>query len=83
MKALLTDLNIAKSLLAKKMNNNRSAQEFHSNLCIAIKKLEVGDQSVISDLWIWFTPTFDWDDFGRDVNLGEKIYQQLNNLHIH
>lgn len=80
MKTLLTDLNIAKSLLAKKMNNNCSTQKFHDNLSNAINKLEAGDMTAISDLWIWFAPTFEWDDLSRDVNLGEKIYQQLCKL---
>lgn len=81
MKNLIIDLKQAEKILIESAGSNSVATEFHTELVESITRLENGDKSVISDLWIWFTPTFEWDDFGRDVNLGEKIYQQLNKLH--
>ena len=43
-------------------------------------KLEKGDDSVLEDLWIWFAPTCQWDDFVGDVDLGERIYQKIIKL---
>ena len=57
-----------------------SAEEFHQDLIDRIIKLENGDDSVLEDLWIWFAPTCQWDDFVGDVNLGERIYQKIIKL---
>jgi len=57
-----------------------SAQEFHKDLKDRIAKLEKGDKSVIDDLWIWFAPTCQWDDFVGDVKLGDAIFTELNKI---
>lgn len=57
-----------------------SAEEFHQDLVDRIMKLEKGDDSVLEDLWIWFAPTCQWDDFVGDVDLGERIYQKIIKL---
>jgi hypothetical protein len=45
-----------------------------------ISKLESGEESVIEDLWIWFAPTCQWDDFVGNIDLGERIFQRLNRI---
>lgn len=57
-----------------------SAEEFHTDLVDRIKKLESGDESVIEELWIWFAPTCQWDDFVGNIDLGERIFQRLNKM---
>lgn len=57
-----------------------SAEEFHKDLLDSITKLENGDNSVIENLWVWFAPTCQWDDFVGDIDLGEKIFQKLDEI---
>jgi hypothetical protein len=57
-----------------------SAEEFHSDLKDRITRLEKGDNSVIEELWVWFAPTCQWDDFVGDVNLGNLIFEKLNEI---
>lgn len=40
-----------------------SAQEFHSALKESVNKLKAGDIEQLNNLWLWFAPTYDWDDF--------------------
>lgn len=85
MKNLLIDLKQAEKIVSEYSGGysgeHLSAEEFHKDLVDRINKLENGDMSVIEDLWIWFAPTCQWDDFVGDVELGEKIFRQLNRLH--
>ena len=57
-----------------------SAEEFRSDLRDRINRLEKGDRSVIEDLWIWFAPTCQWDDFVGDIKLGDIIFAKLNEI---
>ncbi|HTE27158.1 DUF6896 domain-containing protein [Flavitalea sp.] len=59
-----------------------SAQDFHAALAESIAKLTAGDIEQINNLWLWFAPTHDWDDFihqdGQD--LANNIFQLLTDL---
>ena len=82
--SLIADLNKAEKILSTRSGGYSgeylSAEEFHTDLVNRIKKLSDGDESVIEDLWIWFTPTCQWDDFVGNVELGERIFQRLNTI---
>lgn len=83
-KLLIIDLKKAEKILIDYSGGysgvHLSAEEFHKDLINNIVELENGNTNVIENLWIWFAPTCQWDDFVGDVKLGEKIFQQLNNL---
>ena len=82
--SLLSDLKKAEKILSGYSGGysgeHLSAKEFHTDLADRIKKLENGDENVIEDLWVWFAPTCQWDDFVGDIDLGEKIFQQLDKI---
>jgi hypothetical protein len=63
-------------------NHFFSAQEFHAALAESIAKLKAGDTDQLNDLWLWFAPTYDWDDFihqdGQD--LANEIFPLLTDL---
>ena len=84
MNSLISDLKQAEKILSEYSGGysgeHFSAEEFHKDLVDRISKLENGDQSVIEDLWVWFAPTCQWDDFVGDIDLGERIFQQLSNI---
>mgnify|MGYP001795342216 CR=1 FL=1 len=84
MNNLISDLKKAERILSEYSGGYSgeylSAEEFHRDLVDRIGKLENGDETVIEDLWIWFAPTGAWDDFVGDINLGERIFQQLDLL---
>ncbi|MGY6648086.1 hypothetical protein [Wenyingzhuangia sp. IMCC45574] len=84
MNSLLTDLHKAEQILSEYSGGyygkHTSAEEFHRDLVESIQKLSNGDTSVVYNLWLWFAPTCQWDDFVGDVVLGEKIFQQLDSL---
>lgn len=84
MNSLIADLKKAENILSEYSGGysgeHLSAEEFHTDLVDRIKKLENGDESVIEDLWIWFAPTCQWDDFVGDIDLGEKIFLRLNKI---
>jgi len=84
MNSLIADLKKAEKILSQYSGGysgeHLSAEEFHKDLVDRINKLENGDISVIEDLWIWFAPTCQWDDFVGNVDLGERIFQQLNKI---
>ena len=48
-----------------------SAQEYHRALAHSIAKFKSGDKEQLNNLWLWFAPTYDWDDFvhqhGQDL----------------
>ena len=82
--SLITDLEKAEKILSEYSGGysgeHSSAEEFHTDLVDRIKKLENGDETVIEDLWIWFAPTCQWDDFVGEIDLGERIFQRLNKI---
>ncbi len=84
MSSLITDLKKAEKILSEYSvgysGKHSSAEEFHTDLVDRIKKLENGDESVIEELWVWFAPTCQWDDFVGEIDLGERIFQQLNKI---
>ncbi len=84
MKALIRDLKRAEKIVSEYTGGysgeHLSAEEFHKDLVDRIEKLENGDKSVINDLWIWFAPTCQWDDFVGNADLGERIFQKLNKI---
>ncbi len=84
MDSLISDLKKAEKILSEYSGGysgeHLSAEEFHKDLVDRINKLENGDKSVIEDLWIWFAPTCQWDDFVGNIDLGEKIFQRLNRM---
>lgn len=59
-----------------------SVQEFHESLVDSISKLKAGDIDQLNTLWLWFSPTYDWDDFikqdGQD--LANEIFPLISNL---
>lgn len=63
-------------------NHFLSAEEFHASLTRRSSKLESGDLEQINDLWLWFAPTGDWDDFiGQDGNdLANELFALLTDL---
>ena len=83
-KLLVLDLKKAEKILMEYSGGYSgeylSAEEFLKDLTKNIAELESGNTNVINDLWIWFAPTCQWDDFVGNVELGEKIFKQLNYL---
>ncbi len=57
-----------------------SAEDFHQALVDRIKRLEAGDVAVLPELYIWFAPTSDWDDFVGDAAMGEQVFQLLHQV---
>jgi hypothetical protein len=59
-----------------------SAEEFYLALQDRITRLKKGEYVVLEDLWIWFAPTCQWDDFiGTDGEyLANTIFEQLDKL---
>lgn len=63
-------------------NNFLSAEEFHSTLRDSLIKLKAGDNDQLNNLWIWFAPTCDWDDFihKEGENLANDIFSLVTDL---
>lgn len=59
-------------------NNFLSAQEFHTALRDSVNKLKAGDTDQLNDLWLWFAPTCDWDDFIHKD--GEDLANEIHPL---
>jgi hypothetical protein len=73
---------LASQFIGGYSNNFFSAEEFYEALKITIAKLKQGDTEVLNELWLWFAPTCDWDDFiGKDgEDLANKIHPLLRKL---
>jgi hypothetical protein len=58
------------------------AKEFHKALFESISKLKTGDTTQLDKLYIWFLPTYCWDDFiGKEgLNLANEISGLLSKL---
>ncbi len=56
-------------------NHFLSAEEFHSALNDSIGKLKSGDTDQLNNLWLWFAPTSDCDDFIHQD--GQEIANEL------
>jgi len=61
-----------------------SAQEFHTALSESIAKLKADDIDQLDDLWLWFAPSYDWDDFTRQhgQDLAKEIFSLITELRI-
>jgi len=59
-------------------NNFFSAEEFHAALVDSIIKLKEGDTDQLNNLWLWFAPTCDWDDFIHKD--GENLANEIHPL---
>ncbi len=69
-------------------------EHFQNALGNSVKRIEEKDNSVVAplisenddpfmaSLISWFTPTFDWDDFVGDTDLGSVWTEIDNNLYI-
>ena len=83
-KWLVRDLKKAQRILSKYSGGysgeHASAEDFLRDLIDRTTKIESGDLSVIDELWGWFAPTCQWDDFVGDIELGERIFQKLNRI---
>lgn len=55
------------------------AEEFSDALGKAIGELESGNMAIIDDLYLWFLPTSDWDDFIKmeGLELGQRVSDLL------
>lgn len=62
-----------------------SAEEFHTALSDSIAKLKTGDMNQLDILWLWFAPSYDWDDFVQQdgENLANNIFPLLSELRNH
>ncbi len=65
-------------------NNFLSAQEFHLALVDIINKLKADDYDQLNELWSWFAPTCDWDDFilKDGVDLANEIHPLVTELRM-
>lgn len=84
--SLINDLEKAKKLASEFTGGYSgefiSAEEFYSALSDRIERLKNNENEVLRDLWMWFAPTCQWDDFiGMDgLELGNKIFEQIDKL---
>lgn len=86
---LLEDLHKAEKLLSESKsgysNQFNSAEEFQIALEDFIDDIEYGNQIDLSQLWIWFAPTCDWDDLvGKDgAEIGNRIFERVDHWKKH
>ena len=83
MKELITKLNEASELLSKLSGGYSgkflSVEEFTEALRKNIKEIEKGNVKAIQEVYYWFAPTCEWDDFTIEINseLGDTIFELL------
>lgn len=83
MNELLTELKKAHALASEFTGGYSelffSAEEFADALGKAISELERGNKAVVDDLYLWFLPTSDWDDFIKmeGLELGQRVSELL------
>lgn len=55
------------------------AEEFAKALGVAINELENGDESSLDNLYLWFLPTSEWDDFTNmdGLEIGQRVSDLL------
>jgi hypothetical protein len=56
-------------------NHFFSAEEFHTSLADSIAKIKSGDIDQLNNLWLWFAPSCDWDDFTNQE--GQDLINQI------
>ncbi len=54
-----------------------NGEDFHSKLQYGLGRLNENNFQILNSLILWFTPTFDWDEFRGDSDLREEIYELL------
>jgi hypothetical protein len=56
------------------------AREFAAALKKSIEMFEAGNDDCVMDLWGWFAPTTEWDDFigCEGMELGNSIFEKLD-----
>jgi hypothetical protein len=56
------------------------AKDFAKALNDAIAVFESGDDSCVKNLWLWFAPTTEWDNFVglEGMDLGNSIFKKLD-----
>ena len=59
-----------------------SAADFHLALVNSIDQIKAGHNDQIGNLYLWFAPSYDWDDFTGTAgeSLGNEIYNLLFEL---
>jgi len=83
---LLEALDIAQELVGQYKGGYSdhflSAEEFHEALVDSISKLRAGNTNELTKLYLWFAPSYDWDDFvrGDGIDLGNKIFALLSEM---
>lgn len=84
LESLITLLQAASNKTAKLTGgysgNHLSVEEFHAYLMKSINQLRQKDFSVLDNLWGWFAPTCQWDDFVGDVEMGDSIFRQIDKI---
>ncbi|TAJ13172.1 hypothetical protein DMA11_09735 [Marinilabiliaceae bacterium JC017] len=81
---LIKDLHTTEKLLSEYSGGSSgkflSAEEFHTALVDKIDDIEFGNQTDLSELWIWFASTCAWDDFVGEEGqeLGNRIFARLD-----
>ncbi len=83
-KELIKKLNLALDELEACPQNSSEhyfcVEDFQDKLGYSAKRIEENDDSVLKSLIAWFTPTFDWDTFVDDADLGFSIFNLLIEL---
>jgi hypothetical protein len=81
--SLLEVLDEAETLVAEfsggYSDNFFSAEEFHAELKAAIQKLKGGKLEELDKLFVWFAPSYDWDNFvgSEGEHLGNRIFSLI------
>lgn len=57
-----------------------TVEEFYSDLSVTVDRLKEGKPFDLNKLWGWFAPTCEWDDFVGDVELGQKVFDQIEKV---
>jgi len=76
---------LAKQFTGGYSDNFLSAEAFHTALSDSIAKLKMGDNNQLDKLWLWFAPTYDWDDFipQNGETLANEIFPLISELKKH
>ncbi|WP_452227601.1 hypothetical protein [Lacinutrix sp. MEBiC02404] len=82
---LISDLHLAEKMLSEYSGgysgNFSSAEEFHKALVEEIYNVEFDNVADFTQIWYWFAPTCEWDDFTgmESIELGNRIFNRVNN----
>ena len=82
---LFADLHLAEKMLSEfkggYSNKFSSAEEFYKAFVEELYEIEKDNVADFTQIWNWFAPTCDWDDFtGMDgLELGNRIFSRVDN----